>query len=328
MGGSPGALGAGLASAAPASGLQRSGAAGSGAVHDPAFAAFHAPHASSLLTVAPLNLGLQHFGIQQLDQLRGLHPLDQMGSAPPLPPPAPLRLTDGSAPPLACGVMGTSGAPRGAQAPSAPGLLPSPLSMLPPELLARPFTLPPGLLPSGVPLLDPQPVPRSLYARPPKRQERTPMGDSEDSNASTDSHAVTMHPSSHDEDEGGTGLAGTSITSGRGGAPGRGVSCSPPSSGLFLPPSFFGRQAGLPLLAGAPPPPLPSVGSGGAQGPGSAFAAAFAGPDGPPNAASLVAGGGEPESSEAGPVILLPTRRSKGPRGRASSATPSSSTQS
>ncbi|KAG2497943.1 hypothetical protein HYH03_004205 [Edaphochlamys debaryana] len=281
---------------------------------------------STLLTVAPLDLGSAGMGMGLLGGLPlALNRFGAVGSAAGSQPPA-------SAP----GPVSTLAAALGASSACGPGSLaialaqpphqpPPGVSMLPPDLLSRPFTLPPGLLPS-VSLLDAAaPPPRPLYARPPKRRERRPWGDSDDSGLSTDSHAAHSHNdpgNSHDEDDGGTTT--TTTTSNSAFVALGGMSGSPP--GLSLSPALF-----RPLLPGLPAPPAPALltagpGAGGMppQAGGGGFAPGSGAPQLPPLGAHLSVPSQHPEPQQ---VILLPTRRSKGPRSRINSATPSSSTQ-
>ncbi|GFR41465.1 hypothetical protein Agub_g2154 [Astrephomene gubernaculifera] len=271
----------------------------------------------AFLSVAPLDLGLQQLSMQQLGLLA--QPLGGLAQLP--------ALCMGSIADQQCGavVACMQGQPLGV-----PGM-----SGVPAELLARPFTLPPGILPSGVALLGGAAPPQPVYARASKRQERLPSGDSDDSNASTDSHAPHGDAGcSHDEDDGGTTTTKASgITAPASGtvAAAGALSCSPPSMPGVISPSPLGEC--LPassLLSGMPQAsnPLALVPLAGA-GPtsGVALAGSLAGMGGVAVAAGMPSvAQGQAQSQQ--PVIYLHARRCKGPRSRAASATPSSSTQS
>ncbi len=221
----------------------------------------------------------------------------------------------------------------------------NPIAMLPPDLLPRPFSLGTNVLHVPASLFEPQPMPRLTYARPPKRRERLPIGESDDSNASTDSNAATNGDAGawHEEDDGGTVTAATTATNSTG-TTALAPSSSPSTggTGLVLPPALLQCAAETEQQhhhhrqqhhhyqqqqqAADGTPSLSYALSG-----GNGLLGSTGGMDG----GMLSAVGAQqlqlqlqlqlPAVSGGHSVILLQTQRSKGPRSRAASATPSSS---
>ncbi|GIL72390.1 hypothetical protein Vretimale_4165 [Volvox reticuliferus] len=329
-------------SAAPASGA--SGSVGLGTTTPVGSAIMERP-TSTLLKVAPLALGLQN--INQIQHLGLLGP-SLMGSG---------ALSSLYLQGLASAASTTPGSSTldTARGLGRPGLIQShefghaaATPALPPELLLGPFSLPVGSLTNREPLPNAAstvPPQRASYARPSKRQERPPAGESDDSNVSTESHAAMNGDpgTSHDEDEGGTATARPNIsnmttaatTSGTAssvpvGTLG-GLSCSPPA----LPAEAHSLSAILARPATAVPSTLAAAAAGrvntGSDGAPLSLPPLASGPTAP----QLVPAGAGPDPSSVAQlllqqpqVVLLEARKSKGPRGRAASATPSSSTQS
>ncbi len=184
--------------------------------------------------------------------------------------------------------------------------------LLPPCGQAGPIPHPPasGSGPRGLLLLTQHPhsSQRTSQRQASKRRGRQPGVESDDSNISTDSHTQAQHEacSSHDEDEHGR--------------------CRPPTRPFVAGAGGAGPLADPPMAAGAaftgpllllPAPPRSSDGvSPRVSGDGLQAQPSTESIDGSP-VATAVAGGG--------PVIYLPHRTSRGPRSRASSATPGSS---
>ncbi|GLI68695.1 hypothetical protein VaNZ11_013157 [Volvox africanus] len=289
---------------------------------------------STLINVAPLVLGLQK--ISQRQHLGLLDPsITGLGALSSLPS---YLQGPGSAAPVIQGKSSPADVVRGLGHPGfvqSHGLGRAATTLtLPPKLRPRPLLLPNAALAA--------PPPRPSYVRPSKRHWRPLAGESDDSNVSTDSHAaMNGDPGTpHDDDEGGTATAGpnfTNITTTSGSASSATVGTlgrlsysplTPPAGahslsailarpGMAVPSTLVAAAAdgvntgsdGNPLL----PPPLASE----------AIALqpllAGAGPD-PLSAAQLLLP--QPQA------VLLRARKSKGPRGHAASATPSSSTQS
>ncbi|GIL43622.1 hypothetical protein Vafri_1320 [Volvox africanus] len=314
----------------------------------PAPAAIMEGPTSTLSNAAPLVLGLQKISQMQhlLDpSLTGPGTLSSL-SSPYLQGPASAALViEGSSTADVTrglgypGLVQSDGLGRAATTPS-----------LPPELRPRPFFLPVGLLTNretlpNVALAAPHSA-RPSYVRPSKRHGRPLAGESDDSNVSTDSHAaMNVDPemdrgNSHDEGEGGTATARpkfTNIKTASGSASSAtvgtlgGFSCSPPT-----PPAGAHSLSAVPARPGMAVPSALVAAAAGEVNTGSDGAPLLL--TSPASDAialqSMLAGAGPDQLSVAQlllqqpQVVLLQARKSKGPRGRAASATPSSSTQS